>query len=511
MRWIETVFWLASLLTLSAFPDAFHADAADPVLTQRSRKSKSQSQSEQETLGAAQQRAIAAFEDGQRAHGEGELQDAIEKYSEALEIVPKFPEALYQRGMAHLALKQLDQARADLSTLAELEAEVLALADGAKDSRPQSFFARAHSTLGDIFAQRGDQAQAEENYRRAIELDPNDPRAATSLATLLIQQKAYQQAATLLRSAAGQGGASAQVYSLLGYAYEESKQPDLALEAYDKAIDMEPRDTMARLRRSHLRAARQDYPGAIEDMTVVYEQDGSGVNALELGALYERAGTPAAAIGVYERALKNSHPSTETKSLRLKLIDLLLSVDRRDDALAQAQQFVEANPNDTDALARLGNLLLPTDSARAAQVYLRAVKLDPDNVDYRVALSASLLKTKQYQDALSISLDAVQRAPENYYVHSNLAAAYFQLQQFAQAAEQFKWIIGHRPETAVAYYFLGICYDKMMEYELALPAYERFLEIADAGEHQMEIDNVRFRLPGVRRMIEKGRGQRKKR
>jgi hypothetical protein len=49
-----------------------------------------------------------------------------------------------------------------------------------------------------------------------------------------------------------------------------------------------------------------------------------------------------------------------------------------------------------------------------------------------------------------------------------------------------------------------------MEYELALAAYERFLEVADANQHQMEVDNVRFRLPGLRRLIEKNRQRRKR-
>ncbi|MBI3950022.1 MAG: tetratricopeptide repeat protein [Acidobacteria bacterium] len=482
----------------------------DPAQRPKKPSPTAQAQAEQKASETAQQQAIAAFEEGQRAHERGDLQKAIEQYDEALKIIPDFPEALYQSGMAHLALKQLDQAHANLARLVELESETLASAGDATNPQLHSFFARVHSALGDIFTERGDQAKAEQNYRRALELDPTWQRATTSLASLLIERAAFQEAATLLRAAVQAGGAPASIYNLLGYVYEKSTQPDLALEAYNKAIEMEPRHRLTRLRRSHLRAARQDYPGAIEDMAVVYEQDNSVANALELGVLYERAGKPIEAISAYERALKNPAPSVDTKRLRLKIIELLISADRRDEALAQAQHVMNEPPDDADALARLGSLLLPLDPAQAAQAYLRALKLAPQKVDDQVGLSAALLKMKRYQDVVNVSLDALKRAPENYYAHSNLATAYFQLHQFAQALDHFKWIIDHRPETTIAYYFLGICYDKLMDYELALAAYERFLEKADASQHQMEIDNVRFRLPGVRRMIEKNRGQRRR-
>jgi tetratricopeptide (TPR) repeat protein len=493
------------------FPD-HEAGAANFAEVQRPKKPspKTSAQSEQEAIEAAQQQAIAKFEEGQRAHERGDLQKAIEQYSAVLETIPTFPEALFQRGMAHLALKQLELAQTDLQRLAEMEAEVLASADTAAKPQLHAFFARAHSALGDIFTERGDPVKAEQNYRRAIELDPTLQRATTSLASLLIERKVFQDVVTLLRAAVEAGAASVAVYSLLGYAYEQSQQPDLALENYTKAIELEPRHRLARERRGHLRAARQDYDGAIQDMLIVYEQDSSGATALELGGLYEQAGKLAEAISVYERALKNSAPSEETRRLRLKIVGLLISADRRDEALAHAQQVMNESANDADALGRLGSLLLPIDPAQAAQAYLRALKLDQRNVDYQVGLSAALLKLKQYQEALSVSLDALKRAPENYYVHSNLATAYFQLQAFAQAVEHFEWIIERRPETTIAHYFLGICYDKLMEYELALAAYERFLEVADANQHQMEVDNVRFRLPGLRRLIEKNRQRRKR-
>jgi tetratricopeptide (TPR) repeat protein len=487
---------------------------AQPCLTsfvQRQKKApvKTQPTAEQNTTEAAQQEAIAAFEEGQRAHGRGDLHNAIALYDKALDIIPDFPEALFQRGMAHLAQKQLDQAQTDLLRLVELKSDILQSPDNAQNPQLKAFFARAHSALGDIYTERHDAAKAEQEYRRAIELDATLQRATTNLVSLLIERNAFEEASARLNTLVEAGVASASVYSLQGYVYEQSGQSDQALTAYDKALALDTRDRIARQRRSRLRAKRQDYAGAAEDMAVVYEQDSSASHALDLGALYELAGKPVEAIGFYERVLKTSTSSAETRQLRLKLVNLLISVERQAEALAHAQQLMKESANDADTLARLGSVLLPIDPTQAAHVYGQALKLDEQNIDYKIGFSAALLKMRRYPEALAVALDVVKRAPENYYAHSNVATAFFQLQQFAQAVEHFKWIINQKPDTVIAHYFIGICYDKLMQYDRALPAYETFLQVADARQYQLETDNVKFRLPGVRRAIEKQRGKKR--
>jgi tetratricopeptide (TPR) repeat protein len=497
------VAWLVFLI--------FSLTSASPCLCgqQSKRPSKAQAQTEQAAIEAARQQAITAFEEGQRAHAQGKLEQAIQQYSAALGIIPDFPEALYQRGMAYLALSKFDQAEKDLSQVVALEADILSSSEQAQPPL-RSFFARVHSALGDIFSQRSDSAKAEEHYRRAVQLDVQLQRARTSLASILIAKDAFQEAIEQLQAALGAGAVSASVYSLLGFAYEKVGQPAVALENYTKAIELDPKDRTARERRSQLLADRREYQAAIDDLMVVYKQDNSSAVALRLAELYEKAEKLSEAIDLYQQTLQQPSSAAEAKQIRFKLVDLFLSTNRQEEALAQAQQLVNENPNDATVIARLGSLLLSVDPAKAARAYDRALELDPHHVPYQIALGTALIKMQRYQEALPPLLDALQRAPGDYYAHSNLATAYFQLKDFAQAAEHFQWIVDLRPETAIAYYFLGICRDKLMEYDLALKAYERFLELADAKQQQAEIDNVKYRLPSLRRQIEKGKGQRKK-
>src|SRR5690349_16682697 len=52
--------------------------------------------------------AVAVFNQGQDAHEKGDLKTAVELYQKALKIIPEFPEAEYQLGIAYLALNQTE-------------------------------------------------------------------------------------------------------------------------------------------------------------------------------------------------------------------------------------------------------------------------------------------------------------------------------------------------------------------------------------------------------------------
>jgi tetratricopeptide (TPR) repeat protein len=67
-----------------------------------------------------------------------------------------------------------------------------------------------------------------------------------------------------------------------------------------------------------------------------------------------------------------------------------------------------------------------------------------------------------------------------------------------------------RPENAINYYFLGICFDRLEDFTQALKAYELFLKVADPRINQLEIEKVQLRLPSLRRQLEKRPGSKKR-
>ena len=100
-------------------------------------------------------------------------------------------------------------------------------------------------------------------------------------------------------------------------------------------------------------------------------------------------------------------------------------------------------------------------------------------------------------------------AAQAYFAHTNLATALFELQDYANAAREYLWILDQQKDqkrAAITLYFLGICFDKLGDYERALKAYERFVELAPA-DHQLEIDKVKLRLPSLKQQIKAGKSK----
>ena len=79
---------------------------------------------------------------------------------------PEFPEAEYQKGIAHIALKQLAEAEKSLRRAIKLRAE----------------WPLPQTALGLLLVNAGNDAGAEPFLRRAIELDAKDINALAALA-----------------------------------------------------------------------------------------------------------------------------------------------------------------------------------------------------------------------------------------------------------------------------------------------------------------------------------------
>jgi len=88
----------------------------------------------------------------------GDSQSAVESYSRAIEINPKFLSALFNRAFAYKDLGALDEAIADFETVVDLQNGVA----------PQALL-----NLGLIATDQGDIALGDEYFKKAYEQDPS--------------------------------------------------------------------------------------------------------------------------------------------------------------------------------------------------------------------------------------------------------------------------------------------------------------------------------------------------
>jgi tetratricopeptide (TPR) repeat protein len=448
------------------------------------------------------QHAQAEFEEGQKAHGQGRIEEALAHYSRALDLVPDFPEALYQRALAHLTRDHVDAAADDLQRLIEMEKDLLPDISSA-DPAVRSFFARVHNLRAELLVRRNETTLAEEELSKALERDPSWHRARLNLAALFLSRRAFDRAIAELNEVIAHDPAPALAFRLLGAAYEQTGRDEEAIESYSKALLGDPADSFAREGRSRLLLARKDYVRAIEDLEILHKNDPSPERTLRLADAYALADAREKAIALCRKLVEED---PKNRAARDRLIAWLDTSGRTEEAITEARRATDIFPTDARCWTRLGELLLRTDAPQAAGAYGQAVALEPNNLIIRANFGSALLKSRRFTDALEQFQWVLERDPHNAQAHAGAGTAFYELKDYARAVPHFAWIVDRQPQQAVAHYFLALCYDRLGQYEQAVTLYEKFITLADPARHKNEIENARLRIPPLKRLIE----QRKK-
>src|SRR5262249_24223466 len=158
-------------------------------------------------------------------------------------------------------------------------------------------------------------------------------------------------------------------------------------------------------------------------------------------------------------------------------------------AAAELEKAVAAEPNKVEYLVRLGEIYLLAQPEKAVTYWQRAVSISP-KPEYLTGLGSALLKSQKYPESIEQFDKALAQNPDLYEAHSGLGLAYFKVNNYGRSAQEFIRLIQARPQASINYYFLGICFDKLLDLTQALKAYELFLKTADPKIHQLEIDKV---------------------
>ena len=452
--------------------------------------------------------AAALFEAGQNAHQRGELERAVELYGEALKRDPSLWQAEFQRGAAYSSLSRLVDAKA---SMLRVIGQLSGFAD-APEARQVS--ARAQILLGEIALAESNPAEAEKSFRRGLELNPQAARAHAGLAEVLLGGGKRAEAIAEAKAAIEAGDDRAGIYSLLGEAQTLSGKYEEALASLNEALKREPKNAIALRYRAEAYLARTDLKAAIADLRASVEIEPITPTRLRLAGALISAKQYDEAISLYREILQAEPSNNEA---RTALAAAMIESGKGDEAIAQLESLIKSEPNRADLRAQLAELYLPAQPEKALEQYLAAAKIEPSQPQHQIGVAAALVKLKRFQEAVSVSRQALAQNPKAdvaYFAHTNLATALFELDDFQNAAREFIWILDHQSKrgdqkrTAITLYFLGICFDKLGDYQQALKAYEQFLTIA-SSDNQLEIDKVKLRLPSLQRQIKEGKGKRK--
>ncbi len=436
---------------------------------------------------AADDNAVAVFNQAQEIHEKGDLAGAIALYAKALKIMPEFPEAEYQRATALLALNKTDDAEKGFRSAVEL--------------RPE--WSLALTSLGSILVQKNKYAEAETVLAKAIELEPQNPPAIVALADLRLKTKAtpalLQDSLSKISELTSKAKPTSALWTAKAALEMALGKRDAAKASLNNALALDPTNRYALFQLADIALAEGDLDRA-KNIAAAIEKTGQAKDELRYltANILAREGKGDDALKLLDAI---SRPTPASEDLRSKIIA------GSSTNTAEIEKELAGNPKNAVLLGRLCILYRKDDPAKALDYCRRASEAEPNNISHAIGFSAALVQAKQYAQAVRILRKIVEIAPDNWTAHANLATALFQLTNYAEAKPEYEWLTAKQPSAPAAYYFLAIAHDHLGEYMDAMANYQEYLRLADPGQNQLEIDKVNLRIPTLQRDIKLGKGK----
>jgi tetratricopeptide (TPR) repeat protein len=253
---------------------------------------------------------------------------------------------------------------------------------------------RQHVARGAEFFQKGQDAQAEQEYRAALKLDPQNADLFVGLGSALINQSVLDQG-----------------------------KNDDAESAAREALRLDSNNAGAHCVLGVALGHRGDWYGQIAEYREALRLDPDGNKGLHigLGLALERKRDWDGAIAEYREALR-WYPKKELVHFHLGLV-----LGQNGDwggAIAEYHEALRMNPNDEQAHVNLGAALGVTQNWDGAIAeYREALRLDPNDDTAHVNLGAALGEKGDWDGAIDEEHEALRLNPNNAWAHNNLGWA----------------------------------------------------------------------------------------
>ncbi|MGA2262897.1 MAG: tetratricopeptide repeat protein [Acidobacteriota bacterium] len=227
-----------------------------------------------------------------RFYVDGEFDLAIESYSQALKIAPKFTEALLGRGLAYKGKGDIDNAIKDFRAIVRI------------DPRGKDAYT-AHLIQREIFQMKGDLKSALAELDRAVAIRPNDGSIYGARGALKLAIGDLNGALLDLDKAAALAPNDSFVFDNRGLARTAKGNLEGAIEDFSQAMKLNFRQPSFMVHRGDAKLAKGDTEGALADYDQALKWDrGYAPGHVQRGLLKLAQGQEAEAQAEFEFALK---------------------------------------------------------------------------------------------------------------------------------------------------------------------------------------------------------------
>jgi tetratricopeptide (TPR) repeat protein len=232
--------------------------------------------------------AVACYVLGRQFDSEGNYEEAIRNYTQAIEMNPQYLDAYRDRAYLYHCNGDYDEAIQDYTKAIELDTQDSDL----------------YCNRGIAFHNKNELDLAISDYGRAIGLDPKTIEAYVGRGNACFSKHHFDQAITDYGRVIELDPQHAEAYERRGCSYTFDGNYEYAIKDLSKAIELNPQFTKAYLSRSSAYSDLDKFTEAIDDFTKVIELDPESVTAYFCrGLAYHRKGKYHDAIKDYSKAI----------------------------------------------------------------------------------------------------------------------------------------------------------------------------------------------------------------
>jgi tetratricopeptide (TPR) repeat protein len=333
----------------------------------------------------------------------------------------------------------------------------------AQAKRAEAYY---HFSLARVLDQSEEYDDSIKEYKKAIEVSPNDPDIYSSMARTYLNQrnrdeaiKAAQKAVEINPNSMGAHRMLAELYvNTLQTAQSGGRQPSAAL--------------------------IQDYFNkAIHEYEEIVRIDKTSTDAyLVLGKLYQLNGAPEKAVEIYRKFL-GIEPGSEEGIV--SLASMLMEADHNADAIEMLNDFTKTQPNSPRAFELLGDAYSALgNTTEAANAFKRAAAIDDDS-DLRDKLANALYEDGQLEEAAKVYDEILKedQAQPSIELLDRLGQIYRRQQKYTQARDIFNRALRRSPNNTTLRFDLALVDRDEGKFDDAIKGFESLLKESEKSTY----------------------------
>ena len=350
--------------------------------------------------------------------------------------------------------------------------------------------AQAHYAAGVSWEAQGETGKALEAFKLSLEADPSNSKLAVQVAEKYIGLQKFEEAYQTLLPATRQKDASGKAFQLLGLIQMSRGEEEPSLESFTTALERDPSLVLSRQRLIDVHLRKGEESSAINKVreaveVTTYEVD----NITALIGMYLRYVSVRPdrledlAPQLESLVVKSSEVAEEQPALGVPISDILMLMERFEDAEAMLQKLKNLQPPVPMVREKLVDLFLRQGKKEEATVALTELtELNPDNPRPFFLLGSLKADEGLAEEAEKHFRKAIAIRPEFEAPYYELAAMKLNDGNARDALKILQEARAHISEQFILEFYTGLAMSALHRYEPSL----RFLRQAESIAEKQE-------------------------